>query len=203
MRVLFHHTRCAVGALALAVASIALSAGASAAMPSAGSTASITVRHPAVGLDNIRTPQQKKVEITSVTAQRPAPDQLLLVVHVRNAGRRSIDLSGHTRLTDGPGDATGDGTAGPFGTQQVTIEPGQEADLDFALPATLQDGPWIASVTLTSGLYTATASASVALGAPPSGTMSWVVVAFLVTGAGILIALIIIATALAARRLLA
>ena len=172
--------RGATGVLALAVAGVALSIGTSAAI-------------------TIRAPQQKRVEITSVTAQRPAPDQLLLVVHVRNAGRRPIDLSGQARLTNGPGGST----AGPFGTAQVTIGAAQEADLDFALPATLQDGPWLASVTLTSGLYTATANSAVSLGAPPKATLSWVVVAALVTGAGILIALIIIATALAARRLLA
>jgi hypothetical protein len=134
-----------------------------------------------------------KIEITSMTAQRSAPDQPLLVVHVSNKGRRATDLSGELRLTNGPSG----GTEGPFGAQPVNLAPGQQADVDFALTATLPSGPWLATVTLTSGLYSATATSTVTFADPRS--WSWVTVAGMVTGASIVIALIIVGLSLVYR----
>jgi hypothetical protein len=134
-----------------------------------------------------------KIEIISMTAQRSAPDQSLLVVHVSNKGRRATDLSGELRLTNGPSGST----AGPFGAQPVDLAPGQEADVDFALTATLPSGPWLATVTLTSGLYTATASSTITFADPKA--WSWVTVAGMVTGACIVIALIIVGLSLVSR----
>jgi hypothetical protein len=134
-----------------------------------------------------------KVEIASMTAQRSAPDQPLLVVRVSNKGRRAVDLSGELRLTNGPSWST----AGPFGAQPVNLSPGQEADVDFALTATLPSGPWLATVTLTSGPYTATARSTVTFADPRA--WSWVTVAGMATGASIVIALIIVGLSLVSR----
>jgi hypothetical protein len=135
------------------------------------------------------------IEITSVTGQRSVPDQPLLVVHVSNKGSGALDLFGELRLTNGPSGST----AGPFRvTPVVSLEPGMDMDVDFALPAALPSGPWLATVTLTSGQDSATAKSTVTF-AGPKVSWSWVTVAWMVTGASIVIALIIVGLSLVAR----
>jgi hypothetical protein len=139
--------------------------------------------------------RQAKIEITSVTGQRSVPDEPLLVVHVSNKGPEAVDLFGELRLTNGPSGST----AGPFRvTPVVSLEPGLDMDVDFALPAALPSGPWLATVRLTSGQYSATAKSTVTFAGPKAG-WSWVTIAWMVTGASIVIALIIVALSLVAR----
>lgn len=135
------------------------------------------------------------IEITSMTGQRSDPDEPLLVVHVRNKGPGAVDLFGELRLTNGPSGST----AGPFRvTPVVSLEPGLGMDVDFALPAALPAGPWLATVTLTSGKYSATDKSTVMFAGPKAG-WSWITIAWMVTGASIVIALIIVALSLVAR----
>jgi len=80
---------------------------------------------------------------------------------VRNTGERAVDLTGQLRLTNGPGGSSAD----PFPAgQALTLAPDQSGMVTFALPAALSDGPWLATVTLASGLTTATARGNVVFG---------------------------------------
>lgn len=113
--------------------------------------------------------------IMSITGRRPAADQPTIVIRVNNTGGRAVDLSGSIRLADGPGNTS----SGPFPAQQVlTLAPGQSGNVTFAAPRDLPDGSWRATVTLASGITTATATAAVqfsaiaAAQASPSG-MQW------------------------------
>ncbi len=98
--------------------------------------------------------------ITSITGRRPARGQPVIVAHVNNTGGRALDLSGTVRLADGPAGTS----AGPFRAQRmVTLAPGQSGNETFALPASLPVGSWRATVTLVSGMTSATATATVLL----------------------------------------
>jgi len=140
-------------------------------------------------------------DIMSITGQRRTPSQPLLIAHVNNVGGRAVDLDGKVRLTNGPGRST----TGPFVPQQIeTLAPGQSGNVVFALPATLPAGPWIATVTLQSGLYVATAQATVVFSSPARSGISMAALA----GAAALLAVIAIAAwmvirARRARRVLA
>jgi hypothetical protein len=132
-------------------------------------------------------------DIMSITGMRPAPSRPLLIVAVNNVGGRAVDLEGTLRLTNGPGRST----AGAFNPQQmVTLAPGQSGNVVFALPATLPTGPWTANVTLQSGLYVATAQATVLFKPPVPGSRTN---AAALAGAAAVLALIAIATFLAIR----
>jgi len=126
--------------------------------------------------------------ITSVTAQQPSSTHPMLVAHVRNTGGRAVDLTGQAMLTSGPAGTS----AGPFTERQtLTLAPGQSGNVVFPLPATLPPGSWVATVTLVSGVTTATARASVVFGGPVTAA-SWINAATAVLGGGILLALIVI-----------
>lgn len=100
-------------------------------------------------------------DITSMSGRRTAAGQPVIVAHVNNTGGRAIDLSGTVRLADGPGNTN----AGPFPAKQiVTLAPGQSWNMTFAGPKSLPGGSWRATITLTSGITKATATATVQLG---------------------------------------
>jgi hypothetical protein len=99
-------------------------------------------------------------DITSLTGHRTVAGQPIVVAHVNNTGGRAVDLSGTLRLAHGPGNTS----SGPFRAQRiVTLAPGQSWNMTFAPPRSLPDGSWRATVTLVSGLTTATATATVQL----------------------------------------
>jgi hypothetical protein len=134
-----------------------------------------------------------KFAIMSITAQRPTPDRPMLIVHVNNIGgqaRRPVEQVAADRRSRR-------GTAGPFSGQRVlTLAPGQSGNVIFTLPARLPAGPWLATVTLQSGLDVATARATVLFAGPR--TTSWINAATLAGGAALL-ALIGIATIMGVR----
>jgi hypothetical protein len=97
--------------------------------------------------------------VTSMTVGHSAGGQPTVVVaHVRNTGGRAVDLSGSIHLTDGPGNTS----SGPFRAQRiVTLAPGQSGTMTFAPPKSLPYGSWRATVTLMSGMTTATATTTI------------------------------------------
>jgi hypothetical protein len=104
-----------------------------------------------------------KFAITSLTGHRSASGQPLILAGVDDTGGRAVDLHGTVRLTGGPGDTS----AGPFPQREfVSLAPGQSGNMTFAPPKVLSDGPWQASVTVDSGLTTATATATIRFAAP-------------------------------------
>jgi hypothetical protein len=133
--------------------------------------------------------------IGALTGQRPVPAQPSLTAQVRNTGGRAVDLSGQLRLTNGPGGSN----AGPFPAgQTLTLAPGQSGTATFALPASLPDGPWLATVTLVSGLTTATARGTVAFRGPVAAASGVNPVA-LAWGGGMLLGLSVIGAVAIAR----
>jgi hypothetical protein len=96
--------------------------------------------------------------IESLTAQRSAQGQPLVVATVHNTGGRALDLSGSLGLSAGPGGLS----AGPFpATLGVTLAIGDTEPVTIALDERLPAGPWRARVTLHSGLLERTGQATI------------------------------------------
>ncbi|MCU1501743.1 MAG: hypothetical protein JWM12_1097 [Ilumatobacteraceae bacterium] len=102
--------------------------------------------------------------IESLTASRDPSGQPVVAAIVHNTGERAVDLSGSLQLSNGPGSLS----AGPFPVRiTATLAPGDSGDVYVALDQQLPDGPWKATLSLTSGLTTETSSAQITF---PSGT---------------------------------
>ncbi len=96
--------------------------------------------------------------IGNLTAARRADKVPSLSVLVRNTGGRAVDVSGTLNLTDGPAGAR----AGPFTTDATTtLRPGESGSVTFTMPSTMPNGPWQASISLSSGTVKHTAQAPV------------------------------------------
>jgi hypothetical protein len=87
--------------------------------------------------------------IDSLTAERDDHGGPLVTALVHNTGERAIDLSGELALTNGPSSLS----AGPFAVRTTaTLEPGQRGPVTVPLDPALPNGPWDATITLTSGV---------------------------------------------------
>lgn len=96
--------------------------------------------------------------IASLTAERDPHGTPLLQATVRNTGERALDLSARLTLTNGPGGLS----AGPFTSHNsTTLGLGQSTPVTVPLNQALPRGPWLARVTVTSGLDKHTAQATV------------------------------------------
>jgi hypothetical protein len=103
-------------------------------------------------------PPPTSFTVDTVTAERSATGQPLVVAQLRNTGGRALDLSGDLRLSDGPGGLG----AGPFPAQVgTTVAPGATEPVTVALDRQLPDGPWGALLTLRSGLVSEDAQATI------------------------------------------
>ncbi len=97
-------------------------------------------------------------EIKSLAATREADGTPTVKALVANTGGRALDISGELNLTDGPGGSS----AGPFAvTLGTTLAIGATDPVNIKLPRALPAGPWLATLTLHSGLLTETASATI------------------------------------------
>jgi hypothetical protein len=127
--------------------------------------------------------------ITSITGHRSAKGRPYLTALVHNTGGLAVDLDGTMRLTGGPGSTS----AGPFSAQQVTtLAPGQSWTMTFAPANRIPNGPWTATVTLTSGLTKRTATATIQFSNSPLNT-GWTTHLPIMTGAAAIIALLALA----------
>jgi hypothetical protein len=96
--------------------------------------------------------------IETIAGHRSARGQPVLSARISNTGGRAVNLSGTVSLTDGPGGTS----AGPFSARTVvTLAPGQSGTLTFRPGKRLPSGPWLATVTVVSGLNKVIASATV------------------------------------------
>jgi hypothetical protein len=139
--------------------------------------------------------------IESFTAERDASGTPVVEATVRNTGGRAVDLRGTLILTDGPAGLTAGPFPVPLGT---TLAIGDVEPITVALDKQLPAGPWEAHLTLTSGLLSENAHATLTF--PTSGIGStvrvanghgpwwWVVVGLLA------LALLVLAWWLLARR---
>jgi len=97
-------------------------------------------------------------EIKALVAGREADGEAFVKALVTNTGGRALDISGELSLTDGPGGSS----VGPFVvTLGTTMAIGASQNVSIKLPRALPAGPWLASLTLHSGLLNETASATI------------------------------------------
>lgn len=96
--------------------------------------------------------------IDSLQAARRADGRPLVTAQVHNNGRRAIDIRGGLRLTEGPGGLS----AGPFpATLGTTLAPGETEPVTVVLSEAITGGPWLATLSLKSGLLERRASARI------------------------------------------
>jgi hypothetical protein len=135
--------------------------------------------------------------ITSITVRRPAAGQPVIVAHVNNIGGRAVDLTGSVALTHGPGNTS----AEPFSAQRiVTLAPGQSENMTFAPPKALPYGSWRATVTLVSGITTATATAAIQFSAVKAAQAGLSGTQWIWAGLGGLVLLVVMAQYALRRR---
>ena len=135
-------------------------------------------------------------QIDSLTAERSAAGQPVVLAAVYNTGGRALDMSGTLQLSSGPGGLS----AGPFAaTLGTTLAIGETELLSVVLDKQVPAGPWEAHIVLRSGLLERSARATItfpAQGAAPSVSIStrptWLypaiagIAAFLMLGLAIL-----------------
>jgi hypothetical protein len=106
--------------------------------------------------------------IGSLTAQRSAQGNPVVIAEVHNTGGRALDMSGTLQLTAGPGGLS----AGPFpAALGVTLAIGATEPVTITLNEVVPSGPWLARITLSSGLTERTGQATItfpAIGTPSS-----------------------------------
>ncbi|HEV7948627.1 MAG TPA: hypothetical protein VGP24_02555 [Glaciihabitans sp.] len=109
--------------------------------------------------------------INSFTAARDASGNPQLIATVTNTGGRAVDISGTVSLANGPSGLS----AGPFTlTTATTLAPAESGQVTLVLDADLPNGPWDATVSLTSGLIVQSTTATITF--PDAGTGGTVVV---------------------------
>jgi hypothetical protein len=102
--------------------------------------------------------------IDSLTASRDAEGVPVVETRVTNTGGRAIDLAGSLVLANGPGSLN----AGPFDVQiGTTLAPGDSAPARVQLDPSLPDGPWDATITISSGRLEHTAEATLTFPSEP------------------------------------
>jgi hypothetical protein len=134
--------------------------------------------HPNIGLVNrvgIRIylsvgpggPPPSNFTMTTPGASRGAHGRALVTVQTRNTGGRALNISGTLTLTGGPAGLQ----EGPVMLASgATIAPGQSAPVQFALGASIPNGPWHALIKLRSGLVFRSEQATIDFGAGTVGS---------------------------------
>lgn len=115
--------------------------------------------------------------IESLTAERSPGGLPVVVAGVRNSGGRALDMSGSLALADGPGGLR----AGPFPAGLgVTLAIADAEPVRVTLSGQVPAGPWLAQITLRSGLVVRTATATItfpsagaARAVPTDASRSW------------------------------
>jgi hypothetical protein len=96
--------------------------------------------------------------IDSLTAQRSAQGNPMVVASVHNTGGRALDISGTLQLSAGPGGLS----AGPFpAALGVTVAVGASEPITITLNEVVPTGPWLAHLTLRSGATERSAQARI------------------------------------------
>jgi hypothetical protein len=111
--------------------------------------------------------------IGSVSSERSEDGAPLVVAVVHNTGGRTLDISGHLTLSNGPGGLN----AGPFPvTLEAALSPGDSQSATARLDNRLPRGPWLAEIRLRTGFVERTATATITFPAhvvaakPPTAT---------------------------------
>jgi hypothetical protein len=105
--------------------------------------------------------------IDTLTARRDDEGVPIVETTVTNTGGRAIDLAGSLELRNGPGSLS----AGPFDVQiGTTLAPGDSAPASVRLDPELPDGPWDATITISSGRVEHTAEARITFPSDPGSS---------------------------------
>lgn len=96
--------------------------------------------------------------IVSLTAARDPQNLPVVQANIRNTGQRALDLSGTLTLTRGPGGLSAGPFTIPVGT---TLGIGDTEPVSVTLDQQIPNGPWLAKVTITSGVTTRTTQATI------------------------------------------
>ncbi len=95
--------------------------------------------------------------IDSLTASRSADGAPLVLATVHNTGGRALDMAGELELTEGPGGLH----AGPFpASLGSSLAIGDSGQVVIPLDEQVPDGPWDATIILSSGLLERSAQAT-------------------------------------------
>ncbi len=96
--------------------------------------------------------------IDSLQASRRSDGRPIVSAVVTNTGARALDLVGDLRLTEGPGGLS----AGPFpAVLGTTLAPGDSSPVTIVLDEAIRGGPWLATLSLRSGLLDRAATARI------------------------------------------
>lgn len=96
--------------------------------------------------------------VESLQASRRPDRTPVVTAQVRNTGARALDMRGSLALSKGPGGTS----AGPFeATVGTTLAPGDVAPVSVLLDPATPDGPWLATLTMSSGLLQRRVSATI------------------------------------------
>jgi hypothetical protein len=112
-----------------------------------------------VYLEVAGTPQPSNFTIDTFVPSRTADAKAQLTVTVHNTGDRTIDVNGPLTLSDGPAGAA---VPAPIAAEKVTtIAAGDSQPVRFMVGSAVANGPWKATVALSSGELIESASASI------------------------------------------
>ncbi|HUX69954.1 MAG TPA: hypothetical protein VMV41_05550 [Cellulomonadaceae bacterium] len=112
-------------------------------------------------------PPAAEFTLDSLTALRSASGRPVVRASVHNTGGRALDMSGTLQLSDGQGGLS----AGPFSADLgTTVAIGATENVTILLDPLVPAGPWVAEITLHSGLLEHTAHATITF--PDSGAAS-------------------------------
>jgi hypothetical protein len=124
--------------------------------------------------------------IGTLTADRSAADEPLIVARIRNTGRRTIDIGGTLTLSQGPGGLS----TGPIPVRLATaVSPGDSEALTVRLDRRLPRGPWHARLRLKSGFVERSVAATIRFPSPAAPAATWSLGAILFDGALLALAL--------------
>jgi hypothetical protein len=103
--------------------------------------------------------------VDTLTASRDDYGNAVVTAQLHNTGGRALDASGSLTLTN----ATGTISAGPYTSDgATTLAPGDSAPIEITLGDDVDDGPWNATLEVTSGLLAESFNAELTF--PEAGT---------------------------------
>ncbi len=127
-----------------------------------------------VYLDISNSGEYADFRIGKIVALRAKNGSPTVVAHVRNTGKRALDLRGKLTLSDGPGGL--DAGSHPV-TEGTTLPPGGTGIVKVSrLNRSLPDGPWTAHLELESGMVQHSVSARLTFPKPGGMSVAWAII---------------------------
>ncbi|MEV6103925.1 peptidase [Streptomyces sp. NPDC051940] len=126
-----------------------------------------------VYLDISNSGEYADFRISKIVAVRGKDGRPSVLAHVRNTGKRALDLRGKLHLADGPGGLDAGAHAVTEGT---TLPPGGSGTVSVdGLNGSLPAGPWTARLELESGMVRHSLAARLTFPAPGGSSVGWII----------------------------